>query len=148
MILKRANENDLDALVALQRAAYAENEEILGATPIPLQADYAQILNDMEVWFAGSRSDPDGALILQFRPDDMLIWSISAHPRARATGVGRGLLAIAEKRAQDEKRKVIRLYTASLFLKNIDWYARNGFVEESREALPDRIKVNMIKKLD
>ena len=43
---------------------------------------------------------------------------------------------------------VIRLYTASLFLKNIDWYARNGFVEESREALPDRIKVNMIKKLD
>ncbi|MCB1542695.1 MAG: GNAT family N-acetyltransferase [Rhodoblastus sp.] len=148
MILKRANENDLDALVALQRAAYAENEEILGATPIPLQADYAQILHDMEVWFAGSRSDPDGALILQFRPDDMLIWSVSAHPRARGTGVGRGLLAIAEKRARDEKRRAIRLYTASVYLKNLGWYARHGFVEESREKLTDRIVVHMIKKLD
>jgi len=147
MILKRANESDYDALLALQRAAYAENEQILGATPIPLQADYAQILRDMEVWLAGSRENPDGALILEFRPDDMLIWNVSTHPRARGTGVGRALLAIAEKRARDEKRDTIRLYTASVYLKNLGWYARHGFVEESRETRPDRVVVHMIKKL-
>ncbi|HMN71866.1 MAG TPA: GNAT family N-acetyltransferase [Rhodoblastus sp.] len=148
MILRRATEEDCGALSALQRAAYAENAKILGATPIPLQADYARILRDMEVWLAGGRESPDGALILEFRPDDMLIWSVSTHPRARGTGGGRGLLALAEKRARDEKRAVIRLYTASVYLKNIDWYARHGFVEESREALPDRVIVNMIRKLD
>lgn len=148
MILRRATDKDFEALVAFQNAAYEDNGKLLGATPMPLQADYRRILRDMEVWFAGPRDNPDGALILEFRKDDMLIWSVATHPRARGTAVGRGLLALAEKRARDEKRAVIRLYTASLFLKNIDWYARNGFVEESREALPDRIKVNMIKKLD
>lgn len=148
MILKRATDADRDALSALQRAAYAENEKILGATPIPLAADYAQILDEMEVWLAGARENPDGALILQFRPEDMLIWSVSTHPRARGTGVGRGLLALAEKRARDEKRAIVRLYTASVYLTNLDWYARHGFVEESRETLADHTKVNMIKKLD
>ena len=62
MILRRATDDDCAALEALQRAAYAENERILGATPIPLQADYAAILRDMEVWLAGPRNDPDGAL--------------------------------------------------------------------------------------
>lgn len=148
MILRRANEDDCEALSALQRAAYEENARILGATPMPLQADYAQILRDMEVWLAGPRNDPDGALVLEFRDDDMLIWSVATHPKARGTGVGRGLLALAEKRARDEKRKAMRLYTASLYLSNIDWYTRHGFVEESREVLADRIRVNMIKKLD
>ena len=148
MILRRATEDDRDALDALQRAAYAENARLLGATPLPLQADYAQILRDMEVWLAGARDDPDGALVLEFRDDDLLIWSVATHPRARGTGVGRGLLALAEKRARDEKRDAMRLYTASLYLSNIDWYARHGFVEESREAMPDRVIVHMLKKLD
>ncbi len=148
MRLSRANHSDHVALDALQRAAYAENEKRLGATPLPLKADYAQVLRDMEVWLAGDREDPDGALVLEFRGDDMLIWSVSTHPRARGTGVGRGLLALAEKRARDEKRTKFRLYTASLYLTNIDWYARHGFVEESREAMPDRVIVHMLKKLD
>ena len=148
MILRRASEDDCGALGALQRAAYEENARILGATPIPLQADYKQILRDMEVWLAGPRNDPDGALVLEFRPDDMLIWSVATHPKARGTGVGRGLLALAEKRARDEKRTKIRLYTASLYLSNIDWYTRHGFVEESRQAQSDRVIVHMLKKLD
>ena len=148
MILRRATDEDCDALQSLQAAAYAENARILGATPKPLKADYAEILRDMEVWLAGPRGNPDGALILEFRDGDMLIWSVATHPKARATGVGRGLLALAEKRARDEKRQAIRLYTASVYLANIDWYARNGFAEESREAMSDRILVNMIKKLD
>ncbi len=132
----------------MQHAAYEENARILGATPIPLQADYKQILRDMEVWLAGPRNDPDGALVLEFRPDDMLIWSVATHPKARATGVGRGLLALAEKRARDEKRKAMRLYTASLYISNIDWYARHGFVEESRQAQSDRIIVHMLKTIE
>ena len=148
MILRRATDEDCDALQSLQAAAYAENARILGATPKPLQADYAKILREMEVWLAGPREKPEGALVLEFRGADMLIWSVATHPNARGTGVGRGLLALAEKRARDEKRGVIRLYTASVYLSNIDWYARNGFAEESREVLDDRVLVNMIKKLD
>lgn len=144
----RATSEDCGALRALQHAAYEENARLLGATPIPLQADYAEILRDMEVWLAGPREKPDGALILAFRDGDMLIWSVSTGPRARGAGVGRDLLALAERRAREESRKAIRLYTASVYANNIAWYARHGFAEESREALSDRTIVNMIKKLD
>ena len=148
MFLRRASDEDRPALEALQRAAYAENEKILGATPIPLKANYAQILRDMEVWLAGPRGAPEGALALEFRDADMLIWSVATQPTARGTGVGRGLLALAEKRARDEKRDTIRLYTASVYTSNIAWYALHGSAEESREPLSDRTIVNMIKKLD
>ncbi|MFV0281628.1 MAG: GNAT family N-acetyltransferase [Rhodoblastus sp.] len=174
MNFSRATEKDFAALHALQSAAYAGNARILGATPIPLQADYARILCEKEVWLAGAPDDPAGALILEFRPGhragrsralqpaqaphddaelrpdtgDMLIWSVATHPRTRGAGLGRALLAFAEKRARQEGRPVIRLYTASVYLSNIEWYARHGFEEESRETLADRTMVNMIKKLD
>ena len=48
MILRRATDGDFDALLALQQAAYEENGKLLGATPMPLQADYKHILRDME----------------------------------------------------------------------------------------------------
>ena len=83
MNLRRATTDDHDAIVALQQAAYAQNQILLGAVPLPLLADYAQILRDMEVWLIDSGAALDGALILEFRPDDMLIWSVASHPRAR-----------------------------------------------------------------
>lgn len=145
--VRRAQAGDRDALTALQQAAYARNAELLGATPIPLQADYAAILHDMEVWLAEDERGPAGALILQFREGDMLIWSIATHPRARGAGLGRRLLAHAERRARDENRSTIRLYTASVYTSNIDWYARCGFAVESRETRPDRVIVHMIQTL-
>ncbi len=148
MRIRRAASADRDALTALQHAAYAENARILGATPIPLQVDYAKILREMEVWLADGAVGVEGALILEFRDEDMLIWSVAAHPHAREKGVGRELLALAHERARESGRDTIRLYTASVYERNIAWYARRGFIVESREALSDRVKVNMVKKLE
>ena len=145
--LRRAVAADHDAVVALQNAAYAQNQVILGAVPLPLQADYTQILRDMEVWLLESREGLDGALILDVRPEDMLIWSLASHPRARSLGIGRRFLEHAEQRAREERRDILRLYTASVYSSNIDWYLRNGFSIESREQLSDRTLVNMVKKI-
>ena len=144
--LRRAVAADHDAVVALQNAAYAQNPFVLGAVPLPLQADYTQILRDMEVWLVESREGVDGALILDVRPEDMLIWSLASHPRARSLGFGRRFLEHAELRAREEQRELIRLYTADVYVTNIDWYRRNGFSIESREQLSDRTLINMVKK--
>ena len=154
--LRRGTTADHDALVALQNAAYAQNAVILGATPLPLQADYGDILRNMEVWLIESGAQPDGAqldgaqldgaLVLEFRAADMLIWSIASHPRARGAGIGRRLLDHAQLRAREERRDIIRLYTAEVLIANIEWYGRNGFAIESREQLADRTLVNMVKK--
>lgn len=148
MDLRRAQAPDLAAIVALQRAAYARNEEMLGATPIPLQVDYANILRDMEVWVAAGEGALEGALVLEFRADDLLVWSVAAHPRAQGRGVGRALLAHAELRARQQGRAKVRLYTASVYTENIAWYTRAGFAIESTQRYPDRVRVNMIKTIE
>ena len=42
--LRRAGPGDLAVVTALQRAAYAKNRPLLGVEPLPLLADYDEIL--------------------------------------------------------------------------------------------------------
>jgi len=146
MSLRRATADDLDAVVALQHAAYAKNRPILGIEPLPLLADYAQVFADYEVWLAES-AGLEGVLILEPRADDLLIWSVAVAPAAQGRGVGNVMLAFAETRARDIGRSCIRLYTGQPLAFNIAWYQRQGYVEESVEDLGDRVIVNLIKQL-
>jgi ribosomal protein S18 acetylase RimI-like enzyme len=143
--LRRATAADLDALVALQRAAYAQNRDLLGVEPLPLTVDYGDVLREYEVWLTESGPGLAGALILEQRPDDLLIWSIATSPSHRAAGLGRALLKAAEDRARQLGRTVIRLYTGQRLTHNVAWYSRHQYRVESVQQLPDRTIVHMVK---
>ncbi len=145
--LRRARPADLDAVVALQRAAYAKNRPLLGVEPLPLLADYAEVFADYEVWLAESTGGLDGVLILEPRADDLLIWSVAVAPAAQGRGVGNVMLGFAETRARELGRTCIRLYTGAPLTANIAWYKRQGYVHESTEDMGDRVVVNLIKHL-
>ena len=145
--LRRAKSSDLGAVVALQRAAYARNREILGVEPMPLQADYAEIMRSYEIWLAESSDALDGVLILEPRPVDLLIWSVATRPAAQSRGVGNRLLAAAEERARQLGFDTIRLYTGEKLTTNIAWYSRHGYTIERTEQMPDRRAVHMRKVL-
>ena len=145
--LRRANTADLDALLALQRAAYAKNRTLLGVEPIPLLADYAAIMRDMEVWVAEKGCRLTGALILEPRADDLLIWSVAADPTAQGGGLGRALLAASEVRARELGRNIVRLYTGTVLGHLVGWYGRHGYSVERIEVLSDRSITHMIKHL-
>jgi len=145
--LRRAESNDLPRVVALQQAAYARNRALLGVEPIPLQADYAAIMRDMEVWCADGDRRLAGALILEPRVDDLLIWSIATDPGAQGAGLGRSLLSAAEDRARQLGRPVLRLYTGTLLTHLVGWYGRHGYAVERIEILSDRSITHMIKHL-
>ena len=121
LLLRRAGAADLNTLLALQRAAYARNRTLLGVEPIPLQADYAAIMRDMEVWLATDGDRLAGALILEPRADDLLIWSIASDPATQGAGLGRTLLAGAEERAHQLGRSVVRLYTGTPLIHLVAW---------------------------
>jgi ribosomal protein S18 acetylase RimI-like enzyme len=147
MNIRRARADEADRITAFQHAAYARNRDLLGVEPIPLQADYASILREYEVWLVEAGDRLDGVLILQPRPDDLLIWSVATAPQARGGGIGNALLAFAETRARDLGKRVIRLYTGEPLVDNIAWYKRRGYVIERSEARSDRTIVHMIKTL-
>ena len=146
--LRRATAGDLDAIVALQRAAYAKNRPVLGVEPMPLLADYSQILLECEVWLLESAHGLDGVLVLEPRADDVLLWSVATAPRVQGSGLGNRLLAAAEARARELGRRHVRLYTGDRLADNIAWYKRHGYVHERVESLGDRQVVHLVKHLD
>ena len=145
--LRRAIIDDLPAVTALQRAAYAKNRAILGVEPLPLLADYAQVFADYEVWLAERQGALDGVLILEPRPDDLLIWSVAAAPQAQGRGTGNMMLAFAETRARELGLSCLRLYTGEKLVFNIAWYTRRGYSHERAEDMGDRVAVHLIKHL-
>ena len=145
--LRRAGIGDLDAVRALQQAAYAHNRVLLGCEPLPLLADYAEIFRDYEVWLAELDGRLAGALILEPRAEDLLIWSVAANPDRQGVGLGKGLLLAAEVRARELGLNVVRLYTGAVLQHLIDWYGRHGYRVERIEQLSDRAITHMMKPI-
>ena len=147
MTLRLATPNDLAALVALQHAAYAPNRVVLGVEPIPLQADYCEIMGSMEVWLLFDADALQGALILEPHADHLLIWSVATDPAHAHRGAGRQLLAAADARAETLGLDVIRLYTGTRLNHLVAWYGRHGYVTDHIEQRPDRSITHMSKSL-
>jgi ribosomal protein S18 acetylase RimI-like enzyme len=145
--LRRAGAADIPALVALQRAAYARNRDILGVEPLPLTADYDEIFASYETWLAEDGGTLMGALILEPRSDDLLIWSVATAPAAQGRGLGNRLLAAAEARARELNLSTMRLYTGQKLVSNVAWYQRHGYAIERIEERSDRTVVHMVKPL-
>jgi ribosomal protein S18 acetylase RimI-like enzyme len=145
--LRRATRDDLAAVVALQRSAYAKNRAILGVEPLPLKADYEQVFSEYEVYLAEHEGALGGVLILEPRADDLLIWSIATAPAAQGRGVGNMMLQFAETRAQALGLIWMRLYTGEPLTGNIAWYTRHGYVHERTEDMGDRRAVHLVKQL-
>lgn len=146
--LRRATSADAAALIALQHAAYARNQKMLGVVPIPLQADYHAVLRDKEVWLAENDGRCIGALILEPRAGDLMIESIATDPSSQTHGLGRAMLEAAERRAQSLGHNTVRLYTGKPLSHLIAWYTRHGYEIEREEPLSDRTIVHMMKNLD
>ena len=118
----------------------------MGVEPMPLLADYTEIVAAMETWlFEGDGLE--GALALEYEPDTALIWSVATAPEAQGRGLGNRMLAFAEQRARENGCKAIRLYTNALLASNIAWYKRRGYSVDRVEELADRQAVHMSKRL-
>ena len=148
--LARAGPDDVAALTALKRAAYARNRPLLGVEPLPLLVDYGAVVADpgKETWLATMDGRLAGALVLAIRPGDLLLESIATDPAAQGAGLGRRLLAAAVTRARELERSCVRLYTGSPLTHLIGWYARHGFVIEREEVLTDRRITHMRRDLN
>lgn len=146
LVLRRATRADLEAVVAVQRAAYARNRELLGVEPLPLMTDYETIFRDYEIWVTANETI-EGVLILQARADDLLIWSIATDTTRQKAGLGHAMLAAAEVRARELNLHTLRLYTGTVLEHLVAWYTRNGYETERVEQLSDRSITHMIKRI-
>lgn len=146
--MRLADDEDREAVMDLQRQAYARSCELLGLEPLPLLAPEEEIFEDYEVWLLEPEGKLLGTLILQPRQSDMLVWSIAVVPEAQGRWLGALMLQTAELRARQFGHRQMALYTDSGLARLIEWFKQHGYQVARTEQISDRELTHMAKSLE
>ena len=145
--IRKASLDDAKTIAALTDSAYAKYIPLIGRKPQPMTADYAKMVVENSIWLLTLESQPIGVLVLLYEPDNILIYSVVIQPEYQHHGLGRYLLAWAERQALQAGYRSVRLYTNERFEDNLRLYRRLGYQETRREPLLGSTVVHMIKAL-
>ncbi len=146
--IRRAAPHDAGAVRDLVRAAYAIWIPVLGREPMPMKADYERAVREHQIDVLEIDGDMRGLIETMARPDHLWIENIAVRPESHGKGLGRRLLAHAERTAAEAGVAEIRLLTNAAFQSNIALYEKVGYRTDRREAFMGGTTVYMSKKLD
>ena len=141
---------DLDIVWTITADAYAPYEATIGIVPLPVVEDYGPRIERGEVWLLGEGDGIAGLIVLEEKPDHLLIYSIAVRPDRQGLGHGRALLDFADRRAREIGVPEVRIYTNQRMERNIALYRRSGFVVVGTRAHPTRaahVVVDMAKTI-
>ncbi len=145
--MRQALPADATAVRALTREAYAKWVAVTSREPLPMRVDYDEAVQKHRFDLI-HEGDVLVALIETAREaDHLLIVNVAVSPACQKRGLGRRLLAHAERLAIEAGYREIRLYTNSLMAENIALYRRLGYRVDREEGELPRIQVHMSKRL-
>lgn len=145
--IRLAEMQDLTAIEALVRVAYAPYLPRIGREPAPMQDDYAARIGKGQVHVLEADGRVQGVLVLIPERDAMLLDNVAVRPEAQGRGFGRMLLEFAEDAARVAGFGAIRLYTNAAMAENIALYLRIGYRETHRGEEKGLRRVYMRKPL-
>jgi GNAT superfamily N-acetyltransferase len=131
----------------LVRAAYAKWVSVIGREPRPMSADYAQAVANHQIELLHRGATLLGLIEMMPRDDHLWIENIAVRPESQGQGLGRLLLAQAERLAAELGQAELRLLTNADFAANVVLYERNGYRVTRREAFMGGTTLYMSKNL-
>jgi ribosomal protein S18 acetylase RimI-like enzyme len=148
-VLRLAVSADVDAVRAVVTAAYEPWIPVIGMRPLPLEADYDELIarRSVTVLVPPGGAGIAGLIVLVPEPGVLLVENVAVDPRLQRRGFGRILLAHAEATARDAGLPALRLYTHRLMATNIALYTRIGYTVTTRDIHEGRPVVHMTKTL-
>jgi len=145
--MRQAGPADVPAIRALTHEAYAKWVPIIGREPVPMTIDYAEVVQKHRIDLVHM----DGALVALLetvpKPDHLLIESVAVRPSFQGRGLGRQLMAQAERIAASLGLGEIRLYANKLFAENVALYLRLGYRVDREEEFKGGLLVHMSKQI-
>ena len=146
MRFRRAGPQDVEAIRALTRAAYAKWVPLIGREPLPMQADPAEAvrLHRVEVLEGEGLA---GLVEVHLAPDHLWVESLCVRPDLQGQGIGARLLGRAESLARQAGLRNLRLLTNPAFTGNVAFYQRHGFAIEKTEAFREGFTTWLAKGL-
>ncbi|RPH68985.1 MAG: GNAT family N-acetyltransferase [Myxococcaceae bacterium] len=130
--VRRAAVGQAACIAFLLRVAFAEvagqyTPEALAATLVDAEGIRRRIAEGTAVWIAFLGDQAVGTVSAFDRPEGLHLRSMAVHPGARGHGVGRALLAAAERFGQERGHTRVFLRTTPFLHAAIALYSRTGF---------------------
>ncbi len=145
--LRRAVSGDASAIRALTRLAYAKWVPVAGREPLPMRADYEAAVRNHRIDLLYKEGELAALIETVAGTDHLLIENVAVSPAFQGQGLGRVLMAHAERLAVASGFPELRLYTNKLFAANVTLYQRLGYRIDREEALNGGTAVHMSKAL-
>lgn len=145
--MRQATLEDAAAIQALAVAAYSPWIEIIGSRPLPVTADYSQMILEHDVWLTGAPAQLDASLVLKHEKSYLTLWSVAVSPKASGRGLGKHLLNFTIQRIQALRFPEVHLFTNVKMESNKAWYEREGFREVNRRMIGDKHVIYMIRQV-
>jgi ribosomal protein S18 acetylase RimI-like enzyme len=130
--IRPANAADLPAIARIVAAAYAKYIVRIGKPPAPMLDDYAAHMRAQAVWVIEDDGAVAGLIVLLPMADHLLLDNIAVDPVLHGRGLGRALLAFAEREARRRGYREMRLYTHETMTENLAMYPALGWLETGR----------------
>ena len=146
-MIRPAVEGDVPAIEALVREAYAMYAPRIGREPAPVTADHAGLVAAGRTSVVEADGEVAGVIVLIPGGDHLLVENVAVAPNAQGRGLGRELMAFAERRAAELGMAELRLYTNQLMTENLALYPALGYTETGRRVEDGFARVYFSKRI-
>ena len=145
--LRRAVAADAPAVRALTREAYAKWVPVIGREPKPMTADFDAAIRDHRVDLLCDGERVVALIETIAEPAALMIENVAVSSVYQGRGLGRRLIAHAERLAAAMGYGEIRLYTNARFADNVALYRRLGYAITREEPFCGGRVAHMSKRL-
>jgi GNAT superfamily N-acetyltransferase len=130
--IRPAGASDLPAIARIVSAAYEKYIARIGKPPGPMLDDYPSHIRARTAWVIEVAGVVCGLIVLLPKGDHLLLDNVAVDPALHRRGIGRALMAFAEKEAQRRGYRELRLYTHEKMTENLVMYPALGWQETGR----------------
>jgi ribosomal protein S18 acetylase RimI-like enzyme len=146
MTVRRARDDDVPAIRRCVLDAYAVYADRLDRPPAPLEDDYGARVRAGEVHLdTVAGGELRGVIVTVPAADHLFVANLAVRPEFQRQGVGRRLLAHAERQARALGLPEVRLSTHERMTENRAFYAARGYRETGAAVVDGRPRVSFAK---
>ena len=131
--IRKAQIADADALASCIDAAYERYVDRISDLP-PVSEGCAEDIANHQVWVAIENNKIVGGIFLVPQRETMKLANLAVHPDHAGKGLGRELIALAEREAKKQGFGELQLNTHVAMPENVRFYAHLGWEEISRDG--------------
>jgi len=147
MTIRMATQDDVEQITRLVNAAYTTYLDRIEKPPAPMLADYAALIASGGVHVLILGAEIAGVLVIEAQDQALFIENVAVDAAFQGQGLGRRLMAFAERYACEHELRELRLYTNEVMVENLAFYRSLGFEEAERRVDDGYHRVFMRKSL-